>query len=1444
MEINELSVVPETFTPDSSHSWDQRMSFEALITAVATQLINLNPEEIDSGINHALSQISEYTHADRSYVLLYTNNSLCASHVFCQDPHYQQIRFTDDLYNNNLTWLTEKLNQSETIHISNVAALPPEARQEQTLFTKLGVLSLLAVPMIYQNTLIGILGIDTFQQTHVWRPKDISILKITGEMITNVLKRKEIEKHEKLAYELGGQLASLLDIDDLIYHTINQLRNTFGYYHAQVYLVENIFNSGQKVSQPKQLILYAGTGDIGARLRNRGHAIPLAAPRSIVARAARTHETIIVDDVRQVDYHLPNPALPHTRSEVAFPLISEQELIGCLDVQHTNPYHFDDNAIRTLQIITHQLSTALAKAGLFLRNQKLVEEMSLLQKVAVSATEAATQDELLSRITEVLQQALPHADSIGFCLLEAGTNMLRDHAAYHYRDKSAALTVSAAGEGIAGHVINTGKLWNVADVSLEPAYIGDPLICSQLCVPIKVQDHVIGIINAESTRLSAFSDREEHLLTTITGYISTAIEKIALFESTQAQAAETAALRATSKAISSLELGHVLNTIAQEAKNLFKVNSSRIHLIEPDGKTMRCVVVASDRPEVGIHNFISSIRQGITGSVAISGLPEIIPNTLADRRMLQIPGTSVVPEAMALAPLTIRQQVIGVMVMTRRGTERPFLESDLNLLTAMADQAAVAIDNARLFAAERRQLEELTVLNKMATAAAKEIQEEALLNKAVALAQKITQTAHTSILILDKSKNTLVGYGLHPDAPQELPINELPVNQSIIARVMLDGETQNIPNVHEAPAYSQIRDNIQSALCVPINISGQAVGVINIESETLAAFSPADERFLATFARQIAVGLEKVHLLAAEQSRTAKQQKLVEMGIALLGTRNLAELWPAVTAVAQEILNADRIAFYQYHPDTDTVTCPFAHNLSSDYIDALNERFRQVPGATLLQSPQPILVEDAQTHPAMQALRKQIQNEGFRSYGVFQLPGTDIPLGALVFYRDKIAPFDSIDQAIGQTLAYIVSVAYQNVQLLTEIHHTLLREQQLNNITRELNTTPNLPGILAAIIRSATELVSADAGLVGLVIDEQIMTYYPYNIPISVNLRPTLKGSGIAWQIVETRESILTDQYQDHEKAQHKFIKVGVRAFIGVPIVAGDQCLGVLKLFSLTPGKKFSDRDKELVESIGRQAGIVIQNRRLYHELTERAQALTTALARQEELDQAKNSFIHNVSHELRTPIGLIYGYSELLHTGGLGPLTNEQQNSISIIVKRVKMLISLLDDLSVLLAAETQEFRREEIQPASLLESVTDEFQLQAQKAQITLRSEIEENLPLIYGDPFHLRRVFDNLLSNAFKFTSAQGVITIRSWREGHEVLIEVSDTGSGISTQEMERIFERFYQAKASSSGHHKGKGTGLGLALVKEIVEAHRGKVTVRSRENEGTTFKIRLPGIDL
>ena len=448
-------------------------------------------------------------------------------------------------------------------------------------------------------------------------------------------------------------------------------------------------------------------------------------------------------------------------------------------------------------------------------------------------------------------------------------------------------------------------------------------------------------------------------------------------------------------------------------------------------------------------------------------------------------------------------------------------------------------------------------------------------------------------------------------------------------------------------------------------------------------------------------------------------------------------------------------------------------------------------------------------------------------------------IGVVNVESKGVGAFSEADERLLVTLTGQLATGLEKIRLFHKTAEALLREQQLNEITRTLSSALDLPTILIYVVQMATDLIGAHAGLLGLVIDNQIMTFYPYNVPTNMSLQPTLRGRGVAWHIVESSETVLLDNYAEHPDAERGWIEVGIQAFLGVPITAGERCLGALILFNLYTDKLFTKRDQALAESVGRQAGTAIQNVRMYAEAQQRASALAAALTRQEELDILKNQFIHSVSHELRTPLGIIYGHAELLDSGDLGELLVEQAQSVNIIARRAQMLTNLVDDLSTLLAAETQELRREAIDPAQLIYSMLADYRMKAEEVGISLKADIAEGLPWLMGDTVHLRRVFDNLVSNAFKFTPAGGSVTLRMAAEEQDVILEVADTGAGIPAEKLPRIFERFYQVEAGASRRHTG--TGLGLALVKEIVEAHRGHITVESEVGTGTTFRIMLPG---
>jgi signal transduction histidine kinase len=293
---------------------------------------------------------------------------------------------------------------------------------------------------------------------------------------------------------------------------------------------------------------------------------------------------------------------------------------------------------------------------------------------------------------------------------------------------------------------------------------------------------------------------------------------------------------------------------------------------------------------------------------------------------------------------------------------------------------------------------------------------------------------------------------------------------------------------------------------------------------------------------------------------------------------------------------------------------------------------------------------------------------------------------------------------------------------------------------------------------------------------------------------------------------------------------------IGAPVRWGDEFLGVLNV-TTDPPQTFSAKDAELLSFFATQAAIAIRNAQLYEEARLRAQELAEALSKLQELDRLKSQFVQNVSHEFRSPLSLIRGYADLLENGTLGELQPEQEKPVAVIARRSRMLSDLVQDITLILEAEVNPPPVAPVAIDDLAQAAVEDFQIVAQESGITLQEEIPPMMPPVSGSVHYMRRVLDNLIGNAVKFTPDGGTITVRMAQEENTVVLVVEDTGIGIAPEQQEQIFDRFYQVDGSTKRRYGG--VGLGLALVKELVETYGGRVTVESVLGQGSAFCVFL-----
>ena len=272
-----------------------------------------------------------------------------------------------------------------------------------------------------------------------------------------------------------------------------------------------------------------------------------------------------------------------------------------------------------------------------------------------------------------------------------------------------------------------------------------------------------------------------------------------------------------------------------------------------------------------------------------------------------------------------------------------------------------------------------------------------------------------------------------------------------------------------------------------------------------------------------------------------------------------------------------------------------------------------------------------------------------------------------------------------------------------------------------------------------------------------------------------------------------------------------------------------------------SDLDQAVTEQILQlRNALQAANRTLERRVEERTAELQQALERVSELSELKANFIANISHELRTPLTHIKGYIELLVAESLGPITEEQKHALHVSQQSSSRLEGLIEDLIMVSMASRGELnvKLENMDIRRIANLSVKSYQDKARNREIDLKAVIDENTPLVQGDPQKIGWALSQLIDNAIKFTSAGGSVTVSVKREGENLVnTSVSDTGIGIAPTRMNEIFEPFHQLDGSSTRRYGG--TGLGLSLVRQIVEAHGSMIDVQSVDGHGTTFKFPL-----
>lgn len=406
----------------------------------------------------------------------------------------------------------------------------------------------------------------------------------------------------------------------------------------------------------------------------------------------------------------------------------------------------------------------------------------------------------------------------------------------------------------------------------------------------------------------------------------------------------------------------------------------------------------------------------------------------------------------------------------------------------------------------------------------------------------------------------------------------------------------------------------------------------------------------------------------------------------------------------------------------------------------------------------------------------------------------------------------------------------------TDLPRLVARLSRLVDISVTLNSTLDLDRLLEFIIRSAAELVESEGAAILLVDDNTHDLFFAASTgsdPQELAKIPVPMEGSIAGTVFRQGQPLILNQVADdprHFRQVGERVKFETRSLLGVPMRIRDKVTGVLEAVNKRQGA-FDETDSETLSIIASQAAVAIHNARL-------VSALQRAYHELGDLDRLKTDFIAIASHELRTPLGVILGYAAILREEAKEAAASEQAETVLNSALRMRALIEDMTNMN-LLQVGTGEMSFELHPLADVVQTAHDEVAplIRAKGQTLTVRRG-EDPLPTLV-DRSKLAMAITNLLNNAMRFTPAHGHILLELTRHGAEGWIRVRDSGVGIPADQLERIFDRFYQVEDHMTRRHQGMG--LGLAIVRAIAQAHGGRVWAESEgRNVGATFTVALP----
>ncbi len=1232
-----------------------------------------------------------------------------------------------------------------------------------------------------------------------------------------------------LLLEFSRELSGL-DANTVVKSLLESARRVIPHAHAGVAL---LWDAKNEALAPRAVSGYADNESM-MRIHYRiGEALP---GNAFMNRKARR-----VDEINfPRDYNLTAENLANYRqatggrlpvSCLIAPITASDQNLGLLVLDNFNtPAAFRPDDETLIISLSQQVALALDNMRLVQTSQERAGHLQALNEASATLTTSLSTEQLVNSLLDQLSPILPF-DTAALWLREKDRLTVVSTRGFSDVEERQGLSISVADSALFKELAQTGQPIFVRDVREDARFppVDAPRL-SWLGIPMIYKNELMGVLAVEKWQANFYTREQIQAGFTFGSQAAVSLDNSRLFEDSVKRATELdqrsqrlAALnRFTAVLTRSLDADQIMTATAEE---LFQgLGASRVSVVAFErGQNLWKFATPRIRaklprllPDAPIFSRLRE-SQGIFNTDDVQSEPDL-------NSLLEMLGENA--RALLILPLISGHALTALVFVQLVGGAR-FGINELEVARTITNQASIALENARLYQTSVRMADRFAVLNETSSLVSASLNPEEVYLSVHRAAERLMPLDSFVITLFDSAVDEIEAVYLY-DRGKRLPGERAPFGKGLSSEVIRTGKpillTDATKSNLEIIRRGEEDDNTRSILAVPMTIGGRALGMLSAQSYQAEVYTDEDIQLLGTLANQAIVAIQNGRLfnetqtLASElemrvMERTGQLQRekqnidtLLRILTEVSSSLDLDRALNRTLSLLNDATGAEQGTILLVHAEDNLLHYRAGYGYLSDRSSSSSKGFTLKIGEGLagwvVKNREAVLIGDL--FEDSRWVRNTATGQDHRSAIAVPMSVGEDAIGVLLIFHREQNFFNPELLNLVVAIAGQVAVAINNARLYELIRDQaerlglMLRKEQVEASRSQAILEAVADGVLVTGADNRISFVNSSITRILGVDDTQMMGRSLEGIT------GLFGSSSVEWIKTIRRWSEEPASYQPGEMyAGQLQLENGRIVLIHLaPVILVNDFLGTVSIF----------RD----------------------------------VTREVEVDRLKSEFVATVSHELRTPMTAIKGYVDILTMGAAGSLNENQMHFLEVVRNNIERLSILLSDLLDISRIESGRVKleEEEVNLYEIAEEVVAEVLRRSQEDNkpVALSLDAPKKLPLVRGDASRVRQIVSNLVVNAYHYTPENGsiLVNIRPDEEQNEVQVDVQDNGIGIKPEDQARVFERFHR------GEHPlvlaTPGTGLGLPIVRQLVEMHSGKIWMKSTgvPGEGSTFSFTLP----